>query len=75
MASKLKLNLISVISPLCLLKCKSTLSRMNTGDVLEVWLQDPEVVENIEKIISLSHDQIIQTNRHKGRYRLFIEKG
>jgi len=75
MASTHKLDLIHMISPLCLLKCKSALSGLNRGEVLEVWLQDPEVVESIKKIIGLSSDRIIGTDKDNGRFCLFIEKG
>ncbi|MBS1238092.1 MAG: Sulfurtransferase TusA, partial [Deltaproteobacteria bacterium] len=39
------LDLTGVVSPICLLKCKSALSRLNPGEVLEVMVQDEEVVE------------------------------
>ena len=75
MESTLKLDLVHIISPLCLLKCKSALNRLNSGEVLEIWLYDPEVVENIEKIITLSNDRIIGTDKVNSRFCLFIEKG
>jgi TusA-related sulfurtransferase len=74
MKSTCKLDLIHIISPLCLLKCKSELNRLNSGEVLEIWLQDYEVVENIEKIISLSNDRIIGADKANDRFCLYIEK-
>ena len=75
MESNFKLDLIHMISPLCLLKCKSALNRLNSGEVLEIWLQDPEVAESIKKIITLSNDRIVGTDADNERFRVFIKKG
>ena len=75
MASTHKLDLIHIISPLCLLKCKSALNGLNRGEVLEVWLQDPEVVESIKKIIAFSNDRVIGNDQKNGHFCLYIEKG
>ena len=75
MGASVRLDLVNLISPLGLLKCKSALNKMNSGEVLEVSLQDPEVFKNIIKIIEPSHDQVVRTDRENGCFRLFIEKG
>ena len=75
MPSNSKLDLIGVISPLCLLKCKSVLAGMESGHVLEVWLQDPDVVEELIKIIDHSQDTVITLERERDHYRTYIKKG
>ena len=70
-----ELDLIGVVSPVCMLKCKSELAKMNTGDVLEVLLQDPEVVEELAKIIERSKDRVISKKREKDHYRIRVKKG
>lgn len=70
-----ELDLIGVVSPVCLLKCKSELTRMNAGDVLEILLQDPEAVEELVKIIERSKDQVISKKPEEDHYRIRVRKG
>ena len=74
-SSNSKLDLTGVISPLCLLKCKSVLTGMESGHVLEVLLQDPGVVEKLVKIIARSHDQVMKSRMEGDLYRICIKKG
>lgn len=73
--SNSKLDLIGIISPLCLLKCKSVLTAMESGHVLEVLLQDSEVVEKLVKIIERSQDQVMKSKMEGDLYRICIKKG
>jgi len=75
MSSKSELNLLGVMSPLCLLKCKSSLEEMKSGNFLEVLVQDPEVVEDLVKIIERSKDQIVKIETEDEYFRVQIEKG
>lgn len=75
MASNLKLNLVGILSPICLLKCKSVLAQMNCGDILEISLQDPDVVEELTKIIERSPDRLIKTGKKQEDYLIHIKKG
>ena len=70
-----ELDLIGVISPVCILKCKSKLARLDAGNVLEVLLQDPEVVEELIKIIRRSKDQVIKSEPENDHYRIWLKKG
>jgi TusA-related sulfurtransferase len=74
-SSNSKLDLTGVISPLCLLKCKSVLTGMESGHVLEVLLQDSGVVEMLVKIIERSQDQVMESKMEKDLYRICIKKG
>ena len=75
MSSKSELNLLGIMSPLCLLKCKSFLEEMKSGNFLEVLVQDPEVVEDLVKIIERSKDQIVKVETEDEYFRIQIEKG
>ncbi|MFC1829146.1 sulfurtransferase TusA family protein [Thermodesulfobacteriota bacterium] len=69
-----ELDLIGVISPVCILKCKSELARMNAGSILEVLLQDPEVVEELIKIVQRSKDRVIKSKQEGDHYRIWLKK-
>jgi len=75
MAENVKLNLSHTLSPIGLLECKNVLSKMTAGQVLEVWTQDPEMIDNIKTIVRLSTDQVIRTDKENGYLRIFIAKG
>jgi TusA-related sulfurtransferase len=70
-----KLDLIGVVSPICLLKCKSALSRLNPGEVLEVMVQDEEVVESLSMILKQSQDSMESFKKEGECFRLSIRKG
>jgi TusA-related sulfurtransferase len=48
---------------------------MALGDVLEVLIKDPEVIEDLTKIVNRSQDQLLQTLREEDHYRIRIKKG
>jgi TusA-related sulfurtransferase len=50
------------------------LAGMNTGDVLEILLQDPEVVDELVKIIERSKDEVIKSQQDGDHYRVWIKK-
>ena len=75
MFSVKELDLIGVVSPVCLLKCKRVLSEMSAGETLDILLQDPDVVEELVKIIDRSADKVIQTAQERDHYRIRLIKG
>jgi TusA-related sulfurtransferase len=69
------LDLIGMVSPICLLKCKSALSRLNPGEVLEVMVQDEEVVESLSMILKQSQDSLESFTKEGECFRISIRKG
>jgi TusA-related sulfurtransferase len=69
------LDLIGVVSPICLLKCKSALSRLNPGEVIEVMVQDEEVVESLSMILKQSQDSMESFTKEGECFRISIRKG
>ena len=70
-----RLDLIGVVSPICLLKCKSALARLNPGEVLEVIVQDDEVVKSLSMILKESHDSMEAFTKEGECFRISIRKG
>ncbi len=75
MAAKSELYLSGIISPLGLLKCKNRLYKMTPGDILEIFSNDPDVVDDLIKIIERSSDKIMDIERKEGEFRIKIQKG
>jgi tRNA 2-thiouridine synthesizing protein A len=69
------LDLIGVVSPICLLKCKSALTRLNPGEVLEVVVQDEEVIESLSMILKQSQDHLEAFSKEGDCFRISIRKG
>jgi TusA-related sulfurtransferase len=69
------LDLIGVITPICLLKCKSALARLNPGEELEVMVQDEEVFESLSMILKQSQDRMESFSKEGECYRISIRKG
>ncbi len=69
------LDLLGVISPVCLLKCKNALNELSSGEVLEVLVEDPEVVESLSVILKQSQDQVEGFLREGDHFRISIRKG
>ena len=59
MSANIELNLIGVISPFCLLEFKSALARIQPRQIMEVLIQDPEVAEDLVRIVERSEDLLI----------------
>ena len=69
------LDLIGIVAPICLLKCKSALSRLNPGEVLDVLVQDEEVVESLSMILKQSQDRMEAFSKEGESYRISIRRG
>jgi len=69
------LDLIGVVSPICLLKCKSALARLNPGEMLDVLVQDAEAVESISMILKQSEDRMEAFSKEGECYRISIRRG
>lgn len=72
MGSTLQLDLRGVALPVSLLKCKRTLMDLRATDALEVLVHDPEVAEDLVKIIERSQERTIRSEREGNFYRIHI---
>ncbi len=75
MASKIVLDLKGIFSPLNLLKCKSCLKSMETGNILEVLLEDTDAVQDLIMIVQRSQDEVIYKKEMEDCICLGIKRG
>ncbi len=61
--------------PWCILKAKSLLKRMSTGQILEVLITDPEAQINFPLILKKSRDTVIKVEQHKDYFHFFLLRG
>ncbi len=63
-----------VACPLNFVKTKVELSKLNLGDILEVWLDDGEPIENVPGSVKAEGHKIISQNKIGDYWSLVIEK-
>ena len=61
--------------PWCILKAKSLLKQMSTGQILEVLSTDPEAQINFPLILKKSRDSVIKVEQDKEYFHLFLLRG
>jgi tRNA 2-thiouridine synthesizing protein A len=61
--------------PWCILKAKSLLKQMSTGQILEVISTDPEAQINFPLILKKSRDRFIKVEQDKEYFHLFLLRG
>ena len=66
------LDMRGVVLPICLLKCKAALLRMDCEEELDILINDPHVVEDLVKIIKRSQGLAVRPRREGDHYRLRI---
>lgn len=75
MQANKRLDLKGVVIPICFFVCKSTLAAMSPGDVLEVCLRDPDILNDLLTIIEHSGDKLMSLDETDEGYFLWIQKG
>ncbi len=73
--SKIELDLIGVIAPVSLFKCKSTLKAMPKGSILKVFINDDEVVKDLTLIINRSNDSVLMLKKQDDYTMIQIMRG
>lgn len=75
MTSEIVLDLRGVISPLNLLKCKSSLKSMEKGQILEVRVTEMDVVQDLIMIVNRSSDEVVYKKNTADCTCLGIKRG
>ena len=70
-----KLDLTDTVSFLGILKCQKELSQIGAGDLLEVVMDDPDMVNDLITIIERSNDHVADRSQDGNRIKICIAKG
>ena len=70
-----KLDLTGVICPINFVKTKLKLEDMETGQILEIILDDGDPMRNVPRSIKEEGHKIIKVENLGKSYRLLVEKG
>ena len=61
--------------PWCILKAKSWLNRMKTGEILELYTTDTETLKNFPSILKNGKDRVIDVKHYPDYHRMLIRRG
>jgi len=69
------LDLRGVICPTNFVKAKLKLEEMNSGEILEIIIDEGEPIANVPRSIKEEGHKIIKVEKLNSHFRLLIEKG
>ena len=74
--NKHQIDVTAEICPITFVKVKLRLEELEAGEILEVYLEDGEAVQNVPRSLRLEGHKIHSlTSKGEGVYRLQVEKG
>ena len=68
-----RLNVIGFFCPVPVAEAKKALARMDQGDVLELWADDPETLHDLPMLIQRTPHHLISIEEGSGEYRFLVE--
>jgi len=68
------LDIRDYFSPLSVLKVRSRLNNLKDGQMLEVWTNDIETKDDLERIIANSQDQLIGIEKDSEIEKIYIRR-
>ena len=68
------LDIRNYFSPLSVLKVRCLLNTLNEGQMLEVWSNDSETKDVLERIIENSNDELVGINTQSEYEKIYIRR-
>jgi len=72
--SNVLLDLRGIECPINFVKTKIKLDEMNSGQMLEVWLDPGEAIESVSQSVLEEGHKIIEQIERDGYFKLFVRK-
>ncbi|MBI1857985.1 MAG: sulfurtransferase TusA family protein [Candidatus Melainabacteria bacterium] len=72
--SNVLLDLRGIECPINFVKTKIKLDEMNSGQMLEVWLDPGEAIESVSQSVLEEGHKIIEQIEQDGYFKLFVRK-
>jgi TusA-related sulfurtransferase len=69
-----RLDISGEVIPISLALCKSTLTQMAAGAVLEIRLRDHDTFQDLLIIVERSGDTVLSWEKHDKYYYLWVQK-
>lgn len=69
------LDVIGFLCPIPVARTRDVLKAMEAGQFLELWVDDPETLEDIPALLARTGDVLVGIEGDAGEYRFIIKAG
>ena len=70
-----RIDVIGFLCPIPIAKTREALTVMDTGEVLEVWADDPETLHDMPILLQRINATLLSVETDAGEYRYLIKAG
>ena len=69
------LNVLGFLCPIPIAKTREVMLTMNEYDILEMWSDDPETVQDIPELVNRHDAELLSIESDSGEFRFMIKVG
>tara|TARA_B100001146_G_scaffold211221_1_gene209674 strand:- start:590 stop:919 length:330 start_codon:yes stop_codon:yes gene_type:complete len=69
------LNVLGFLCPIPIAKTREVMLTMNESDILEMWSDDPETVQDIPELVNRHDAELLSIESDSGEFRFMIKVG
>jgi len=69
------LNVLGFLCPIPIAKTRETMLMMNDSDILEMWSDDPQTVQDIPALVDRHVAELLSIESDSGEFRFMIKVG
>jgi len=69
------LNVLGFLCPIPIAKTREAMLMMNESDILEMWSDDPETVQDIPELLIRHDAELLSIESDSGEFRFMIKVG
>jgi len=68
------IDVLGFFCPVPIAEAKKLLQKMQIGEILEVWSDDPEVLHDMPLLLNRTGDELLSVEENAGEFRILIKK-
>ena len=68
------INVLGFLCPVPIAEARKALQSMIADEVLEIWSDDPEVLQDMPLLLNRTGDELLSVEENAGEYRMLIRK-
>lgn len=68
------INVLGFLCPVPIAEARKALQGMIADEVLEIWSDDPEVLQDMPLLLNRTGDELLSVEENAGEYRMLIRK-
>ena len=68
------IDVLGFFCPVPIAEAKKLLQKMQIGEILEVWSDDPEVLHDMPLLLERTGDELLSIEENAGEYRILIRR-